>query len=237
MWALRQGLSWLLQQLLPPACPLCRQTFPAAWAAPLCAGCLAGISPLPAAHCTCCALPFTATAGSAHLCGRCLKQPPGFNKVFALGLFSGTLRDAIHQLKFSQRVSLDRPLARLLTEKIPANSAFDLIVPVPLHRLKLQRRSYNQALLLARELGRCRDLPVAVRLLNKTVDTPPQQDLSAAERWQNLKQVFRVEQQLQGEKILLVDDVLTTGATVRSCSQALLTAGAAEVQVAVLARA
>jgi len=237
MQHLRQSLSWLLQQLLPPACPLCRQTFPAGWTAPLCADCLSGISPLPAAHCTCCALPFAATSGSAHLCGRCLKQSPGFNKVFALGLFAGTLRDAIHQFKFSQRVSLDRPLAHLLSEKIPSVQVFDLIVPVPLHRRKLQRRSYNQALLLARELGRCRDLPVAVRLLIKVVDTPPQQDLSAAERWQNLKQVFSVEQQLQGERVLLVDDVLTTGATVRACSQILLTAGAGEVQVAVLARA
>lgn len=234
---LRRSLFWLLTQLLPPACPLCRQTFPAHWQEPFCSDCLTGFQPLPAAHCTCCALPFTAVSNSAHLCGRCLDRPPIFAKVHTVGCFDSSLREAIHQFKFNQRVGLDRPLGIMLNKFLPVDAVFELIVPVPLHSHRLRQRSYNQSLLLARELARLRSSPIVPDLLIKTENTVSQQELSARDRERNLSKVFQVQGPLRGERVLLVDDVMTTGSTVRACSQALLAAGAREVQVAVVGRA
>ena len=231
-----QGLVWFVKQLLPPACPLCLRSFPEKWTEPFCADCLSGFRPLPEAHCPICALPYPAGSHSSHRCGRCTVNLPSFSKVYPLGLYQHQLREAIHQFKFNQKVGLDRPLAKLLN-RIIVDLTATLIVPVPLHRKRLQQRSYNQALLLARELARLNKLPLARDLLQKTVETPAQQELTARERERNLKQAFQVKEVLDGERILLVDDVLTTGATAVACSRVLLAAGAAEVQVAVLARA
>jgi len=124
-----------------------------------------------------------------------------------------------------------------LIRQLPADPSFDAIVPVPLHRRRLQQRSYNQSLLLAREIGRRLQMPVAVDLLQKSVATVAQHELSAKERERNLTRVFQTTRPLTAERILLVDDVMTTGSTVRACSQVLLAAGAVEVQVAIVARA
>ncbi len=237
MVKLRRSLFWLLTQLLPPACPLCRQTFPPYWQDPFCENCLAGFPPLPPAHCPCCALPFIAASNSAHLCGRCVDRPPPFTKVHTVGCFDSLLRDAIHQFKFNQQIGLDRPLGTMLNSSLPVDSEFDLIVPVPLHTRRLRQRSYNQSLLLARELTRLRGFPSVADLLIKTEETVSQQDLSARDRERNLSKVFQVLRPLQGERILLVDDVMTTGSTVRACSQVLLAAGGKEVEVAVVGRA
>ncbi|NOQ51869.1 MAG: ComF family protein, partial [Desulfuromonadaceae bacterium] len=113
---------------------------------------------------------------------------------------------------------MDRPLAKLLN-RIIVDPTATLIIPVPLHRKRLQQRSYNQALLLARELARLKKIPLAKDLLQKTVETPAQQELTARERERNLKQAFQVKEALDGERILLVDDVLTTGATAVACSR------------------
>ncbi len=231
-----QGLVRFVKQLLPPACPLCLRSFPEKWTEPFCADCLSGFRPLPEARCPVCALPYPAGSHSSHRCGRCTVNPPSFSKVYPLGLYQHQLREAIHQFKFNQKVGLDRPLAQLLN-RIIVDLTATLIVPVPLHRKRLQQRSYNQALLLARELARLKKIPLAKDLLQKTVETPAQQELTARERERNLKQAFQVKEALDGERILLVDDVLTTGATAVACSRVLLAAGAAEVQVAVLARA
>ncbi len=227
----------LLKQLLPPACPLCSQTLPTAWSEPFCADCLAQICSLPTGRCSCCALPFAATESSTHLCARCIKQPPVFQAVYALGLYQGALRTAIHQFKFNHRVLLDRALGELLNRVIPAAVEPDLLVAVPLAKKRLQGRSFNQSLLLARELARYRRRPVVVDLLVKQNETLPQQNLVAAERQRNLQGVFHCRKQLAGERILLVDDVMTTGATLRACSETLRRAGAGEIQAAVLARA
>lgn len=234
---LRRSGGWLLTQLFPPACPLCYTTFPAAWSAPFCSACLLGFRPLPAAHCSCCALPFPAQENSAHLCGRCIEKPPSFRAVHAVGLYDSSLREAIHHFKFNNRVGLDRPFGIMLDKTLPSDLEVDLLVPVPLHRSRLQQRSYNQSLLLAHEVARCRRLPVAGQLLKKNAETVAQQGLSARERERNLGRAFLVRKKLAGEKILLIDDVMTTGATARACSRALMAAGAAAVDVAVVGRA
>lgn len=237
MWRHLRVITDLLQQLLPPACPLCSQTLPLSWTEPFCPDCLAGIRPLPSARCSRCALPFPAAENSSHLCSRCLRQPPEFHTVYALGLYQGVLRKAIHQLKFNNRVLLDRALGELLDRVIPATIEYDLLVAVPLAQQRLRQRSFNQSLLLARELAKHRRRPVAVDLLEKNSETLPQHGLGAVERHRNLNGVFQCGRRLSGERILLVDDVMTTGTTVRACSDVLRRAGAGDVHVAVLARA
>jgi ComF family protein len=160
--------------------------------------------------------------------------------VVAAGVYAGTLREAVHRFKFGGALALDRPLGGLLAARLAAEMPLwrpELVVPVPLHRRRLGERTYNQSLLLARELARQWRVAVPARLLLRTRPTPPQQGLTAAQRRRNLKGAFALRRPLGGERVLLVDDVLTTGATARECARMLLAGGAGEVAVAVLARA
>lgn len=154
-----------------------------------------------------------------------------------MGLYDSSLRHAIHQFKFNGKVGLDRSLGSLLEQAIASDLKVDLVVPVPLQKKRLQQRSYNQALLLAREVARIRSLPLSNNLLIKVRETESQQGLSAKNRVKNLCGAFQLHENLSGQKILLIDDVMTTGATVATCSQVLLEGGAAEVYVAVIGRA
>lgn len=230
-------LSWL-SYLLPPACPLCGGGFSRLATAPFCPCCMATIISLPQAQCSCCALPFVSSSTlSPHLCGRCSKNRPAYAVTYAAALYQGQLRNAISRFKFQQYPNLDRPLAGLLVKCLPAQLDVDLLVPVPLHPVRLRERTYNQALLLARELGRARRLPTAHDVLSKCRSTSPQQSLSAAQRRDNLRGAFVLKREVTGRKILLVDDVMTTGVTVDLCSQVLVAGGAERVDVAVVARA
>ena len=234
---IRPLLFLLFKQFFPSACPLCGHTFPNDWTDVFCDSCLTGFKLLPDAHCSLCSLPFVGTFNSSHLCGRCIKHTPAYAKVYAVGLYENSLRRAIHQFKFNRKVGLDRPLGKLLEQTVASDLSIDLVVPVPLHRKRLQQRSYNQALLLAREFAKIRKLPVAKDLLVKVSETESQQGLSAKERVKNLQGAFALQGAVSGMTILLIDDVMTTGATVESCSQMLLAAGAEAVYVAVVGRA
>ncbi|MEZ4485608.1 MAG: ComF family protein [Syntrophotaleaceae bacterium] len=178
--------------------------------------------------------------GHDHLCLACLQDPPPFAWALAVGRYEKTLRSAVQRFKYQGDFNLDRPLAWLLYDALQqALRDFrpDLLVAVPLHSARLRHRSYNQSLLLARALGKRMQLPVPARLLTRTRPTPPQIGLKAIERRRNLRGAFAVRGVLDGERVLLIDDVMTTGATARECSRTLLEAGAGAVAVAVLARA
>lgn len=232
------SLARLLHLLLPPVCPLCAGTMPFAAHDPFCPTCMAGVLPLPPAHCSHCALPYVHSGAiAAHLCSRCLLDPPVYRATYAAGLYQQQLRLAVQHFKFHQRPGLDRCLATLLERALPPDLPSDLLIPVPLHPARLRQRTYNQALLLARDIGRRRRLEVSGTRLIKVCETAPQQELSARQRRHNLRDVFRLQQDVRGRRILLVDDVMTTGATVAACSRVLLDGGAAEVRVAVVGRA
>jgi len=125
----------------------------------------------------------------------------------------------------------------LLEQVIDSDLKIDLLVPVPLQRKRLQQRSYNQALLLARVVAKLRKLPVDNDLLVKVRETESQQGLSAKERVKNLQGSFKLEKNVTGQNILLIDDVMTTGATVAACSRTLIEGGANHIYVAVIGRA
>lgn len=235
---LRRELLGLIELCLPAVCPLCREPLTAT--EPFCAVCLEAFSPILSPCCPRCNLPFAAVDGSDHLCLSCLQNPPPFAWARAIGRYDDPLRLAIQRFKYQGDFNLDKPLARLLYDALQqALHDFrpDLLVAVPLHPSRLRQRSYNQALLLARVLGRRMQVPAPARLLLRSLPTPSQLGLKAIERRRNLRGAFTVRGTLDGERILLIDDVMTTGATARECSRTLLDAGASTVAVAVLARA
>ena len=205
-----------------------------------CRNCLAEFPPLVSPFCPLCSLPFPGPPGSDHLCGRCLDDPPAFGAVIAFGIYEGLLREAVQSLKYRDRFHLSRSLGLLVAEKAAERHRllpFDLVLPVPLHRRRLQERTYNQALLLAESIGGQLRLPVGKNILRRLLPTPPQQGLPERERLRNLKGVFGLGENIEGIRVLLVDDVMTTGATARECSRVLLRGGASTVEVAVVARA
>jgi ComF family protein len=241
MWTLfRQQLVAAIDLLLPPACLLCGQLLPTSLdAQSFCVDCLATMPPLSPAHCYCCAQPFP-SATSNHLCGTCLKRPPSFSIVHAAGMYQGSIKDAIHQLKYRNQLTLAKPLGQLLGKIVAAkDNAFvpDCIIPVPLHPDRLRGRGYNQALEVARPIARQLGSPIDTTLLQRSRNTQQQQGLSAIERKRNLRDAFSLVSKISTLKVLLIDDVMTTGETVRECSRTLLAGGVAEVQVAVVGRA
>jgi competence protein ComFC len=163
-----------------------------------------------------------------------MKQKPSFSKVITYGLYEGVLAEAIHQLKFHGLKRLSRPIGRLLLNlDIPQA---DGIVPVPLSIKGLRERGFNQSLLIAKSISNGIKVPLLIDLLFKKKETRPQIGLSAKERMLNLKRAFEVRGEIKGLRLLLVDDVMTTGATITECSKQLIKAGAKEVFVLILAR-
>jgi len=234
------GVRGCLDWLLPPACQLCGETLAEASSVELCSRCRTGFPGITSPHCPVCLLPHATPTGLDYPCESCLRQPLPIQRVIALGLYADTLRQAVHAFKYRNRIGLQRPLGCLLAERVAAQmeaGRSPLLVPVPLHGTRLRQRTYNQSQLLAREMGRRLGCSVAPRLLKRVRATPSQQGLPLEERLCNVRGAFEVTRALQGDQVLLVDDVMTTGATARSCAAALLQAGAAVVELAVLARA
>ncbi|MBM4137488.1 MAG: ComF family protein [Nitrospira sp.] len=177
-------------------------------------------------------MPFPSEHGK--ICGQCLKKPPPFSMVINYGLYEGVLAEAINQLKFYRIKRLSKPLGTLLFSlDLPQ---VDGIVPVPLTAKGLRERGFNQSLLIARVVSKGIKVPLLMDVLAKGKETPPQIGLSAKERLINLKNAFKVNGDIKGLRLLLVDDVMTTGATVKECSKQLMKAGAKEVIVLTLAR-
>jgi ComF family protein len=190
--------------------------------------------------CDCCGLPFEFDLGEGTRCAACLTRPPAYDRARAIFTYDENSRAPILALKHADRLELVPGFAHWL-ERMgrPLLEESDLIVPVPLHRLRLWQRRYNQAAELARALGRRTAKAVSVRALERTRPTESQGAMTSARgRRRNVLGAFRVPNpgQVKDRNILIVDDVLTTGATVEACARALKRAGAARVQILALAR-
>jgi ComF family protein len=171
-------------------------------------------------------------------CGVCRRKPQTLDRVWTYGPYAGNLRQVIHLLKYDGM----RPLAQLLGERCARQSdaaqQADLIVPAPLHWTKRLERGFNQSLLLAQAVARRQALPCVPRALRRKRATPPQAGLSGVQRRAGLRGAFAAKRELvEGKRILLVDDVVTTGATLEACAKALRRAGAVRVTAMAAARA
>ena len=228
-----------LNALLPPRCLACGALV--ATPGSLCPPCWEGVAFLAPPHCGICGLPFEYDAGPETFCGACLRDPPPYARARAVMRYDDHSRGMILAFKHGDRTDgapaygtwLARAGAELLAEA-------DMVLPVPLHWRRLFRRRYNQAGLLAQALGREAGLPYRPDLLRRRRHTPPQGRLSPAERKRNLRGAFEVTRgrkaEIEGRRLLLVDDVMTSGATLAACTRALRRAGAAQVDALVLAR-
>lgn len=232
MW--RVALQGLLDILWPPRteCLLCAAPLAGGEPAFVCADCWADMTfPPEASLCASCMRPVRPFGG----CGDCASGQP-FGQVFTLGLHEGALREAVHHLKFSGREELGPLLGRRLAGVV--NKPNDCIVPVPLHRSRRVQRGYNQAALVARGLSEVLGIPVIDQGLARRRSTGHQAKLDRFSRLQNLRQAFhltRTPAPWQGKTVLLVDDVLTTGATAAAAAKVILAGGARAVNLAVLA--
>ena len=171
-------------------------------------------------------------------CALCRRGLRGFEAAYSFGFYEDELRELIHLFKYGGVQALDQPLGRLLAQALPRDLSIDLIVPMPLHWRKRWQRGFNQASLLARQIGRRTHLPVR-NALRRVRHTAAQAGLTNAKRRENVSGAFRAKSReiLSGKRILLIDDVMTTGATASACARALKTAGAKEVTLLTLARA
>lgn len=239
--AVRTLGSALLDLALPPRCHLCRCFIPEAGSLHLCPACLDQLPLLMSPCCSICGRPFDG-AGNDHPCGACLLHPPPWQAARAALLFDGSCRDLIHAYKYRHRFHLRRPLALLTARQLGdfvAAAKADLLLPVPLHPRRLRQRGFNQSLLLAEILHREWQLPLQRQLLQRLRYTTSQTELSAEQRVTNLRGAFSVSDPagVTDKRVLLVDDVFTTGATLAECSRCLLQAGAAAVLCITVARA
>jgi ComF family protein len=230
-WALA-----VLDLVFPALCPVCGTALAAGRRDPLCGVCWHAIPRLAAPCCERCGVPFA--AGGPGLCGACAVDPPPWDWARAGAEYDGVVRDAIHALKFEGKRALARPLADLVLAQwggsIPSGVAG--LVPVPLAAGREQERGFNQAELLAERLAT--GLAVAVRphWLARVRATQAQSDLGAVERRANVRGAFSAHPAAAGRDVIVIDDVLTTGATAGECARALRAAGAARVGVLTVAR-
>jgi ComF family protein len=191
-------------------------------------------------------VPFHTRSDLDHLCAKCVQHPPHFGSARACTIYDAAdshdhpLKSALQHYKYNRDVKLAQPLAALLVERAPLPLRdYDVLLPVPLHLQRLRWRGFNQAQFLARPVARAAGLRLDPNALQRLRPTRPQVDLDEKERRRNVAGAFRAAhpQRIRGRRVLLLDDVFTTGATVDECSRVLLDAGAARVDVLVLARA
>ncbi len=222
------NISAKLEQFLPTQpCLLCGSlSRHGAW----CSACNASLPYLDDAHCPVCALPTP--DGSP--CGRCLKKQPLFARTIAPFAYAFPLDRLVQALKFSGQLHLAHGLAGHLARCVTHRP--DCIVPMPLHPARLARRGHNQSLELAKHLSRHLDLPLLPNACLRVRDTPPQSELKWKEREKNMRKAFRCMEDLSGKHVAMVDDVMTTGASLNELALALRRAGAREVSSWVIAR-
>jgi ComF family protein len=235
----------LVRALLAPACVACQRVLARPLEGPVCPDCWQGIPRLKAPLCSWCGDSLPTSHAPFEICSRCLTSPPGFERARSAGLYAGSLRTLIHAFKYGRRRMLAAPLgALLLANGGDVLEGANAVVPVPLHPWRSLQRGFNQADDLAQYLR----LPVW-RLLRRIRHGPSQASLPARQRQANVEAAFArswlptlvpgslANGRLRNSSVVLIDDVMTTGATLDACSRVLLEAGARSVRALTVARA
>lgn len=198
-----------------------------------CSACDTGLPYLDAPHCPICALPTPA----GEICGHCLKQPPLFTRTVAVFSYRFPADRLIQAMKYREQMALAQIFSEKLLQRIDKARLPDYVIPMPLHPAKLRMRGFNQALLLAKPLAGALHIPLLANSCRRLRDTPSQTSLPLKERSRNVRGAFGCDMDLSNKHIALVDDVLTSGASMNALSDAVRKRGAAEISAWVIARA
>lgn len=239
----RRWADALLDLVFPPFCPACRAPLSEMRRGPLCGACWEALERFGPPWCRTCGVPLAAALGAAAtpLCGACRLRPPVWSYARAAARYGDVVREALHALKFKGRRGLAAPLGDLVIEagvaRLPMGLP-DLLVPVPLHPRRQRERGFNQASLLAHRIGEAWRVPVRDDTLVRIVATASQTALESHARRANVRNVFRLRrpESVAGRHVVVVDDILTTGATVSECALTLRAGGAATVGALTVAR-
>jgi len=229
--------------IFPSLCKICRRPLEGPEEKAVCSECLMGVEVHRGPVCPVCGRFLFYKNAASFCCFECQTKKPSFSRHRSLGPYTGRLKEMIILFKYKEYEILSRPLAALLYENFGSGnglfSEIDFILSVPLYPRKERARGFNQAESLARQLSKLSGLPVLNRTLVKIKNTPAQVSLEAKERELNLRGAFAVRKQgkIRGRKLLLIDDVFTTGTTVSECAAVLHKAGAKEIRALTLARA
>jgi ComF family protein len=229
----------LLNLIFPPQCLVCDTLVPEHGT--LCAACWSQVPFATAPMCACCGLPLEFVVDETTLCGECLAEHPPYSRARSVFVYNDTSRALVLKLKYQDEQYLAQVFGRWLKNAgAELVAASDIIVPVPLHYWRMVRRRYNQSALIAKVLARETGLPAALDGLIRARHTPQQTGLTRAQRQKNVSGAFVVNPKkrdaLKGKCVLLIDDVMTTGATLDACTKMLLKQGVAQVNVLTLAR-
>jgi len=232
-------LNPVLNFLFPPQCLACSESVPAHGT--LCLGCWQKVRFITDPYCACCGNPFDFTLGKEALCGECLRERPPYARARAVFRYDEHSRALVTKLKYADQAQLAAVYGTWLNNfgKEVVNAS-DVIVPVPLHYWRFVGRRYNQSALLAYALKKHSKLPVIPDALKRTRATTPQPGLTRKQRHDNVRGAFAIHPRhttgIRGKTVLLVDDVMTTSATLSECTKTLLDGGAMHVNVLTLAR-
>ncbi len=233
----RTLLRPILDFALPPRCPGCGAITPEPHH--FCLDCWSQLAFLGDPCCAICALPFDYDAGAGALCGGCAAERPRFDRLRAAVAYGEISRAVALKLKYGGRPGVAETMARLMRRHLDREGE-PLLVPVPLHRWRIWRRGYNQSALVATALAKDAGLDVRLDLIRRVKATPPLKAMSPKARRDALRGAFRVDParkvEVKGRRIILLDDVYTSGATANGCARVLKRAGAARVDVLCWAR-
>jgi ComF family protein len=227
----------LLNAVLPPQCLACSTVVDTP--GHLCGSCFGRFTFITPPHCGICGLPLDQTVTDDLICGACVVERPAYGQARAAFIYDEHSRPLVLKLKHGDRTDMAAHLAKWLQRSgREVLEAADVLIPVPLHRWRLLMRAYNQSALLAHAVGKLSGKKVVADGLIRTKSTPPQGGLSRKERRRNVAKAFSVRRpaDIEGKRVLLIDDVLTSGATANACAITLMHAGAAGVDVLALAR-
>ena len=226
--ALRSQAQHLVNWCAPHLCQVCGNI---SGGEPVCHECAAQLMPND------CACPGCGWPGQNAVCRLCRQRQPGFDLAQAAFVYQFPLDKLVQAFKYRQRLALVEYFARrLLCLPVVAEGGYDVIVPMPLHKARLRQRGFNQAVLLARSVARQQCKPLLLDGVLRLRNTPRQEGLSRRLRRANMRHVFQCTVRLDGQSVLVVDDVMTSGASAEALARALKMAGAAQVKIVVLAR-